>query len=69
MKAYEAHLKSISPYSQGRHYDDPKLEKELPDAYEQRTWRGRMHVENGRVFIPPMAAEQAWRALRSGVKP
>ena len=44
-----------SPYSQSRCYDQevPKLPKELPAAYEERTWRNRMHVtSDGFVQIP-----------------
>lgn len=60
MKTVTATLKSISPYSQSRHYDTPKLERELPKDYEARTWRDRLHVDNdGRVFIPPMAFKNA----------
>ena len=58
MKTYIAKLKSKAPYSQGRHYSKttvPELEKEGKDAYETRTWRNRMHVKNGEVYIPPMA--------------
>lgn len=56
MKTYTAALKGTSPYSQSRHYTVEKLDKELPDAYDRRTWRHRMHVdESGVVFIPPMA--------------
>ena len=56
MKAYKAHLRSDSPYSQSRHYVVDKLEKESCADYEQRTWRSRMHVDaNGDVFIPPTA--------------
>ncbi len=40
-----ASLESASPYSQSRHYEDPKLAKELPAAYEERTWRSRLHME------------------------
>jgi hypothetical protein len=55
MKTVTVHLESTSCYSQSRHYEDPKLEKELPKDYEIRTWRERMHVtESGNVFIPPM---------------
>jgi hypothetical protein len=51
-----AHLKSTSPYSQSKHYSDPKLDREIPRDYEARTWRSRMHVtKDGFVFIPPMA--------------
>src|SRR5688572_17445399 len=55
MKSAIAYLVGESPYSQSRHYTDdvPKLAKELHDAYEQRTWRSRMHVTaDGRVEIP-----------------
>lgn len=56
MRIAIATLESVSPYSQGRYVQEPKLEKELADDYEKRTWRHRMHAdENGEVFIPPMA--------------
>ena len=59
MREVIAHLKSISPYSQSRHYSKdevPPLSKERADDYEKRTWRNRMHVSaEGFVFIPPMA--------------
>jgi hypothetical protein len=56
MKTATVHLKSISPYSQGKFYEVPKLEKEQSAAYEERTWRERMHYDNsGMVYIPPMS--------------
>lgn len=56
MKIAIATLESISPYSQSRHHETPKLERELPHDYEVRTWRERLHVDdNGHIFIPPMA--------------
>lgn len=56
MKQATVTLKSISPYSQSRHYEAEKLPKELPKDYEARTWRERLHVnDDGRVFIPPMS--------------
>jgi hypothetical protein len=55
MKTATAHLKSISPYSQSRYLQTPKLEKEGADAYERRVWRDRLHTTpDGHVFIPPM---------------
>ncbi len=49
-------LESVSPYSQSRKHDEPKLAKEGADDYEHRTWRSKLHVtEDGHVFIPPMA--------------
>lgn len=58
MKTAIAHLKSTSAYSQSRHYERevPKLEKERPDAYEERTWRNRVHADElGRISIPSTA--------------
>ena len=56
MKTAIASLESISAYSQSRHYDTPKLEKESNSDYEDRTWADRLHVDaTGHVFIPPMA--------------
>jgi len=52
----EATLKSISPYSQSRFHNIPKLEKEGPDDHEARTWQNRVHAnDSGNVYIPPMA--------------
>jgi hypothetical protein len=56
MKTAIVQLESVSPYSQSRHYDVEKLEKEIPKDYEARTWQERLHVDDkGNVFIPPMA--------------
>jgi len=75
-KTYIAHLKSKSPYSQSKHYDEgdaPRLEKESNDAYERRTWRHRMHVTaDGHVQIPAMAIKnclsEAAKFLSLGIK-
>ena len=56
MRQIIATLKSVSPYSQSRFHNTPKLEKEGNDDYEKRTWRERVHVnDDGFIFIPPMA--------------
>lgn len=56
MKIATVKVKSVSPYSQSRHYDVPSLEKESSKDKEKRTWRERLHTtEDGFVFIPPMA--------------
>lgn len=53
---YTVRLKSITPYSQGKHYEVEKKNREQPAQYEERTWKERLHTdENGEVFIPPMA--------------
>ena len=45
-----------SSYSQSRAHEDAKLVKELPDDYDLRTWRSKMHVsEDGNVVIPAAA--------------
>lgn len=60
MKLAIAHLKSVSPYSQSRYHDTPKLDKERPDDYEMRTWAERLSVtDDGHVFIPPMAFKKS----------
>lgn len=59
MKTCYATLRSITAYSQSRMHDAPKLEKETHDAYEVRTWPQKAHVENGTIYIPPMAFKQA----------
>src|SRR5688572_16894749 len=58
MKKALCKLKSISPYSQSKHYVVDKINngKESHKDYEARTWRERLHVnKDGNVFIPPMA--------------
>jgi hypothetical protein len=56
MKIANVHLKSLSPYSQSRNHDTPKLQKETSNDYEERTWRERVHADpTGRIIIPPMA--------------
>lgn len=56
MKVYIAVLESTAPYSQSKHHQEPKLDRENAQDYEARTWRSRMHVnDKGEVFIPPMA--------------
>jgi len=56
MKIAKVQLTGITPYSQSKNIDQlehPKNPKEGPDAYEERTWRFRMHVNaDGYVVIP-----------------
>lgn len=63
-KIVEVEFEGISPYSQSRMHDAPKLEKETYDDYEQRTWREKCTAdEDGNVFIPAMAFKQALDAV------
>lgn len=56
MKTAIVKLESVSPYSQSKHHDTEKLDKEGPGDYEKRTWRERLNVnKKGEVIIPPMA--------------
>jgi hypothetical protein len=60
MKSAVVTIKGVSPYSQSKHYETEKLNKELPAAYEERTWRNRMHVTpDGFVEIPGPAIANA----------
>jgi len=55
MKTAIATLRGISAYQQGRYHGDPKLNdgNEGNDAYEQRTWKSKAHVnKQGHIFIP-----------------
>jgi hypothetical protein len=56
MRTAVATIVGISPYSQGRHIEEPKKDKESAKDHEKRVWRERLHVnKDGSVFIPPMA--------------
>jgi hypothetical protein len=63
MKIAIVQLESTSAYSQSKHYskdDVPMKSKELHDAYEQRTWRNRLHAtKDGKVEIPGSAFANA----------
>jgi hypothetical protein len=55
MKTCYATLKAIAPYSSSRAHETEKLPKETAHDFEARTWRNKAHVQNGQVYIPPMA--------------
>jgi hypothetical protein len=60
MKVATVSLESLSPYSQSRRIMTPRNEKETYEAYEHRTWRERVHIDDdGNAFIPPMAFKRA----------
>ena len=56
----------ISPYSQSRMHDEPKLDGEAADAHDLRTWRHKMNVDtrNGKtlVVIPAHGVQQTLAA-------
>jgi hypothetical protein len=54
MKIFEAELRSLTPYSQGRHHNTPKVPRELDPDYEARTVLAKLHTSMNEIFIPPM---------------
>ena len=60
MKRYIARLKGTSPISFSRYHAMPKLSGESDAAYEERTWRERLHTNaDGNVVIPLFAFKNA----------
>jgi len=56
MKTVRATIEGISPISFSAPIQSIKSTGESHDAFEQRTWRERLHVDSdGMVFIPPGA--------------
>jgi len=56
-------ITGITPLSQSRQHDEPKLEGERPDDYDKRTWRHKLNVatRDGKptVIIPAHGLHQA----------
>lgn len=59
MKQVTFTIRGIAPYSQSRKISAPKLGKETAQDHEERCWRDRLHTDDGKVFIPPMAIKNA----------
>lgn len=60
-----------SPYSQSRQYthEVPEMNKETKDAYEERTWRHRLHVNKaGKVEVPGTAFANALKEAAKRLK-
>ncbi len=57
------HIVGMTPLSQSRQHDEPKLDKEALDAYDLRTWRSKLNVDtiDGKpsVVIPAHGMHQA----------
>jgi hypothetical protein len=63
-KIVEVHFTSISPYSQSRKHDTPRLNKETWDAYEIRTWKEKCNAnDKDEIVVPAMAFKQALDAI------
>lgn len=53
MKTAICKLKSITPVTFGKFHQTPELPKELKGAYEERTWREKLHYkDDGTVYLP-----------------
>lgn len=60
MRQVTVKIKGMTPYSQSRKHDAPKLDKETADAYDLRTWREKCTTDkNGMIVIPAMALKFA----------
>jgi hypothetical protein len=60
MKHLTAKLRSVSPYSQSKHYLRDLEQGESADDCYRRTWRNHMHVDqDGVIFIPGNAFKNA----------
>lgn len=57
-------LEGISPYSQSRGHDEPKLAGEAHEAYDIRTWpfKQNVNVDGSSVVIPAHGLMQAFAA-------
>ncbi len=56
MKTYQAKLKSASPYSSSKYRVEKKAERELDQAFEERTWRNKLTTNSkGEIEISAMA--------------
>lgn len=73
VKVYRFQIEGVTPYSQSRAHEEPKLPKEQEDAYDKRTWPLKLHTtDQGKVFIPPAAfkfgADEAARYAGEKIK-
>ena len=62
LRTASAVLEGISPYSQSRYHDTPRLnDKETPEAFDRRTWREHAHYDpqTREVYIPAMSVKFA----------
>ncbi len=64
MKVMTAKLKSVGPLSMSKAITSVMETGEAHDAFELRTWRERMHVDDkGELFIPPNALKNMMSAV------
>ncbi len=71
MRNVKVSMSSITPYSQSRQHETPKLNGETNDAHELRTWREKCNYnKEGFLIIPAMALKQCMdsAAKKSGLQ-
>ena len=58
-----ARFRGLSALMYGKHVDVPKKDDETHDAYEERTWREKVHQEkDGNIFLQPFALKNCLEA-------
>lgn len=64
MKTIVFGIKGISPIGFSAPKPSTKGDKETHEAYEERTWKEKLHVDSdGMCFIPPMAIKNAMTSI------
>jgi hypothetical protein len=64
MKTATIKLRGSSPLLQSKAHEEPKLNKEGWDAYEERTWASKAHLnDEGKVIIPAIAFKRSLDAV------
>ena len=61
MKIYKVKLQGTTPMLYGRQYAVPKLQRESAGEYEERTWKERMHTQDGIVVLSPLSVKNCLR--------
>lgn len=59
MRTCKVIISGLAPYSSSRAHEAEKLKGETPQDYEERTWRQKSHILDGKVYIPPMGFKMA----------
>jgi hypothetical protein len=59
MRSVRVTIQSVTPYSQSRQHETPKIKGETNDEHEKRTWREKCNVDaNNNIVVPAMAFKQ-----------
>jgi hypothetical protein len=59
MRNIEVQITGLTPMLQSRFHNEPKLNRETPDAYEKRTWQLKAHSDrDGLCFVPAFSLKK-----------